>query len=130
MSSNSKHFLQKNIQIRDSIIKETRNLIISNNLSGLMNNQKWINVFEWIEINRVEFEIKTLLFSNISNTKINKIFELDEKSLLLDNSGNFIDFLEIEFIKLEKTPQTIEALNCFNIEFIEENNKLKIQGYR
>ena len=93
-----------------------------------MNNQKWYRIFEWIEQNNSEFELKTLLSSDIK--KSNVILELENSSILIDNSGNFIDFLELEQLTLKNTAVLKAQLNKLNVGFIEQSDEIEIKGYR
>ncbi|MGB1248176.1 MAG: hypothetical protein ACPG4Z_04775, partial [Chitinophagales bacterium] len=86
---------------RNSRIKETRNFIIENTSSSILNNQKWYKIFDWIEKHSMEFTLKTLL--SLDEKKYNFIFELEESSILLNNSGDFFDFLELETLTLKST---------------------------
>lgn len=120
-------FLRKK-EKRDSRIKETRNFILKHTSGSLMNNQKWYRVFELVEQNHSEFELKTLLSSDIKIS--NNILELENNSVLIDNSGNFIDFLELEKLTLKSTPELETQLKELNVDFTEQLGKIEINGYR
>jgi hypothetical protein len=120
-------FLRKK-QKRDSRIKETRNFILKHTSRSLMNNQKWYRVFELVEQNHSEFELKTLLSSDIKIS--NNILELENNSVLIDNSGNFIDFLELEKLTLKSTSELETQLKELNVDFTEQSGKIEISGYR
>ena len=128
MTKKSELYHLRSKEKRDYRIKETRNLILKKNYGSLLNNQKWYRIFEWIEQHNYEFELKTLLSSDIK--KANDILELEQSSILIDNSGNFIEFLELEQLILNKTSELKSELKNLNIEFYEELNKIIIQGYR
>jgi len=113
---------------RDSRIKETRNFIFKNTSSSLLNNQKWYLIFEWIEKNNSDFELKTLLSSDFRKSK--NILELENNSLLIDNSGDFIDFLELETLILKNSKNIKSELDRLNVEFVELPNQIEINGYR
>jgi hypothetical protein len=113
---------------RDSRIKETRNFILKHTSGSLMNNQKWYRVFELVEQNQSEFELKTLLSSDIKIS--NNILELENNSVLIDNSGNFIDFLELEKLTLKSTSELETQLKELNVDFTEQSDKIEINGYR
>ncbi len=115
-------------EIQDSRIKETQNFIRSKSLSSLMNNHKWFQIFELIEKHQFEFELKTLLSSKIR--KNDSILELEKSSILIDNSGEFIEFLELEQIVVKSTLEFKSELDKLNVDFYEEMNNIKIQGYR
>ena len=128
MTKKSKLYHLRSKEKRDSQLKQTKSLILKKNYVGLLNNQKWYRVFEWIEQNNSEFELKTLLSSSLK--KGTDIFELEQSSILIDNTGNFIEFFELEKIIIHKTPEIKYELNMLNIEFYEELDKIIIQGYR
>jgi hypothetical protein len=113
---------------RDSRIKQTRKFILENTTPSLLNNHKWYKIFELVEQYCSEFELKILLSSELKNS--NQIYELEQSSILVDNSGDFIEFLELEELTLENSPELNAELKKLNIEFLEESNKLTIQGYR
>ena len=113
---------------RDSRIKETRNFILKHTSGSLMNNQKWYRVFELVEQNHSEFELKTLLSSDIKIS--NNILELEKNSVLIDNSGNFIDFLELEKLTLKSTSELETQLKELKVDFTEQSGKIEINGYR
>ena len=93
-----------------------------------MNNQKWYQVFELVEQNHSEFELKTLLSSDIKVS--NNILELENNSVLIDNSGDFIDFLELEKLILKSTSELGTKLKELNVDFTEQSGKIEINGYR
>ena len=128
MTKKSKTYHLRNKEKRDSRIKETLNFILEKNYGSLLNNQKWFRIFEWIEQNNSEFELKTLLTSDIK--KVNDIFELEHNSILIDYSGNFIEFLELEKLILNSRSELKTELKKLNIEFYEELNTIIIEGYR
>lgn len=128
MTKKSELYQLRHKEIRDSRIKETRNLIISKSFSSLMNNQKWYRIFEWIEQHQSEFKLKTLFSSK--NIKIDQINELEKSSVLIDNSGDFIEFLELEQIILKNTAELRVELKKQNVEFIEQDDFIEINGYR
>ncbi|SEA79486.1 hypothetical protein [Psychroflexus halocasei] len=93
-----------------------------------MNNQKWYRVFELVEENHSEFELKTLLSSDIKVS--NDILELENNSVLIDNSGDFIEFLELEKLTLKTTSELEIQLKKLNVDFTEQSDKIEINGYR
>lgn len=127
MQKSELHILREK-EKRDSRIKETRNFILKNSAVSLMNNQKWFQVFELIEQKCSEFELKTLLSSDVIIS--NHILELENNSVLIDNSGDFIDFLELEKLTLKSTLKLKVQLKKLNIEFTEHSEKIDINGYR
>lgn len=128
MTKKSEQYQIRKKEIRDSRIKETRNFIRSKSFSSLMNNHKWFQIFELIEEHQSEFELKTLLSSEIR--KADSIHELEKSSILIDNSGEFIEFLELEQIVVKRTLELKSELDKLNVDFYEEMNNIKIQGYR
>jgi len=128
VTKKAKLYSLRNKEKRDSRIKGTRNFILKYTTGSLMNNQKWYRIFEWIEQNNSEFELKTLLSSDIK--KSNVILELENSSILIDNSGNFIDFLELEQLTLKNTAVLKAQLNKLNVGFIEQSDEIEIKGYR
>ena len=90
----------------------------------MLNNQKWYRIFEFIEQNKFEFELKTLLSPDFK--KSNHILELEKSSILIDNSGDFIEFLELEQLILNNTLEVKVELENLNIEFIVELDKIII----
>lgn len=128
MTKKSKLYHLRSKEKRDSKLKQTKSLILEKNYVSLLNNQKWYQIFECIEQNNSEFELKTLL--SYSLKKVTAIFELEQSSILVDNTGNFIEFFELEKIIINKTPEIRYELNMLNIELYEELDKIIIQGYR
>jgi hypothetical protein len=128
MTKKSELYQIKEKEIRDSRIKETQNFIRSKSFSTLMNNHKWFRIFELIEEHQAEFELKTLLSAKIR--KVKSIIELEKSSILIDNSGEFIEFLELEQITLKNTSELKYRLDKLNADFYEELDAIRIQGYR
>lgn len=85
---------------RLSRIKQTRELIQAKGLSGLFNNTKWVEVFEWIDDSRMPFDIKLLSEDKIRHYDF--IRELETTSVLIDDTGVFIEFFEIELLKFKR----------------------------
>lgn len=128
MTKKSESYQVRDKEKRESRIKETRNLILSKSYSSLMNNQKWYRVFELIEQHYYEFELKTLLSSETKKT--DQILELEKSSILIDNSSDFIEFLELEQLILKSTSELKAELEKLNMEFFEQADFIKIYGYR
>jgi len=128
MTKKSELYLLRNKKKRDSRIKETQNFIRSKSFSSLMNNYKWFQIFELIEEHQSKFELKTLLSSEIR--KADSILELEKSSILIDNSGEFIEFLELEQIVVKSTLQLKSELDKLNADFHEDLDNITIQGYR
>ena len=117
----------RNIEKRESRIKVSKSLILSQTSESLMNNQKWFRVFEWLETSGANFELKTLLSE--SKRKVNQIYELENTSILIDNSGDFIEFLEIEKLYIDLKKELKSFLDNQNIKFHEVSNQIIIFGY-
>jgi len=128
MTRKSELYHLRSKEKRDSRIKETRNFILEKTNGSLLNNQKWYRIFEWIEQHQSEFELKTLVSSEYK--KADHIFELEKSSILIDNSGDFIEFLELEQLILKNTSELKTELEKLNVEFFEQADFIKINGYR
>jgi hypothetical protein len=93
-----------------------------------LNNTKWSKIFEWIEDSRLEFEIKLLSETNPRHCDFIK--ELADNSVLVDNSGDFVEFLEIESLTLKRGKKSIEFLDSLGVEYLDKADNLMIAGYR
>jgi predicted TIM-barrel fold metal-dependent hydrolase len=112
----------------NSRIRDTRDFILNHTKGSLLNNQKWNQIFQSIEMMGFEFEIKTLLSTDIVSSK--SILELEEKHILVNHSGNFIKFLEIEKLILDDSSELRSEFDKLNVEFFTESEKIIINGYR
>lgn len=117
-----------NQEKRLSRLKITKNLILSDSITGLLKNQKWIKIFEIIDIHRADFEIKTLLSENYIGCSF--IRELEKTSLLIDDSGDFIEFFEIYRLKTKKTNELITLFDKIKVKYIDLNDLIEIEGYK
>lgn len=117
-----------NQEKRLSRLKITKNLILSDSITGLLNNQKWIKIFEIIDIHRAGFEIKTLLSENYIGCSF--IREPEKTSLLIDDSGDFIEFFEIYRLKTKKTNELITLFDKIKVKYIDLNDLIEIEGYK
>jgi hypothetical protein len=115
-------------QRRQSRIKQTKDLILAERLSGLLNNTKWHEIFEWIEESRTEFEIK--LLSETEPLHSDFIRELEDSSVLVDDKGGFVEFLEIESVTIKNDKKSIEYLDNLRVEYTAHADDLTILGYR
>ncbi|HPE56461.1 MAG TPA: hypothetical protein P5514_01335 [Bacteroidales bacterium] len=111
-----------------SRIKTTKAFIVSNNLTGLLNNQKWFNLFEFIEDCNLSFQMKLLNSDEIIH--IAQIFELEKTAILIDLKGNFVIFLEIEKISIPRSVDIHDFLSQKKFEFNPLENVIEIIGYR
>jgi hypothetical protein len=118
---------QREQEKRLSRLKITQHLILNNSFTGLLNNQKWLRIFEVLDINQIEFEIKTLLSENYK--KCSFIRELENTSLLIDDTGDFIEFLEIDRLKTRKVNQLTTLMDETKIRYIDRNELVEIEGY-
>ncbi len=124
----AKNTNQRRIERRQSRLKQTRQLIVSRSIYGLLNNQKWLTFFEWLEDQRFVFKVNTLL--NDEWLKCDWIRELGHSSVLIDDHGDFIEFFEIKSLKTKKSLQLLDFLREKNIEFQEHQEVIEILGYR
>jgi len=113
---------------RQSRIKQTTELIRTAGLSGLFNNIKWFEIFEWIEESRMVFDIKLLSEDKLRHCDF--IRELEDTSVLVDDTGDFIEFLEVELLKLKRDDKLTKHLDNLRVEYVDTNDDLIILGYR
>ena len=95
--------------------------------SGLLNNIKWYNLFECVEHYKLEFE---LVLTDSKRIISSEIFELEKQSILIDTSGNFIEYKEIQTLIHPITTVFIQDLKSLNIPYYIEENKIFINGYQ
>ncbi len=119
---------QHDLEKYESRIKQTRAYILKNNLGGLLNNHKWREIFEWLEKNQTPFTLTTLLDSTEQTCTF--IRELERDSILLDDSGQFIDFLEINKLTVSKSNSLKTFLDKLNVEFADTDKTFVIFCYR
>lgn len=127
MTKTTKTYHQRNTEKRVSRIKQTKQFILENTSGSLMNNHKWYKILEWIELSDSKFQIKTLLSND--RIEIDNIFELEKNSILVDSSGDFIDFMEIEVVKLNCDSELLKLLDKQNIQYSISDNQITIAGY-
>ncbi len=113
---------------RDSRLKLTKQHILSNSLSGILNNQKWQKLFEWLDERRTVFKV-TFLLSKVEMS-CDWIREIEKTSILLDDSGNFVEFYEINSVKTITSAQLIKFLELNSLDFSETDREIEIYGYR
>ena len=118
---------QRQREKRSSKLKSTKRLILNNGLTGLLNNQKWHEIFETIEWQSIPFEVKTLLADDYKSC--NDIRELESTSLLMDDSGDFIEFFEIERIRFKRKTELEFLLEELKVNFSVENGWVEVFGY-
>ena len=112
---------------RDSRIKEVKNYISNTSLSSLMNNVKWFKVLEEVEFRDVTFKMKLLL--NSETIEVDQIFELEESSILINNNGEFIEFMEIESIEVPRSIEFKSFCNRMKLLYSEKMDHIQINGY-
>jgi len=113
---------------RNSRIKEAKKVILNNNLSGILNNTKWYKLFSLLEENEIAFEV--YLITESSYRRCDLIRELEDTSILIDNSGDFIEFTEIMSVQFANTESNISLLENLNFGEYIQKGKIVIEGYR
>lgn len=114
-------------QIRQSRIKTTKKFVVSQTKASYLNNVKWRELLERVEVLRIHFYYKTLLVENWRNC--NFIRELEETAVLLDDSGDFIELLEIEAIKISHDERLMSFLEINTIHYFAQGEILVIPAY-
>ncbi|MDN5205452.1 hypothetical protein QQ008_28980 [Fulvivirgaceae bacterium BMA10] len=92
-----------------------------------MNNIKWLEVFDWLQNENISFQLKTLL--SIEQSYCDFIRELESTSILIDDSGDFTEFLEIEFVRTDSSDALLKFLLGSKISFNQTENRIQINGY-
>ena len=115
----------RNNEKRQSRIRQTRELIRKRRLSGLLNNTKWHEVFEWVASSRIQFDVKLLSENTLRHCDF--IRELESSSILIDNTGDFIEFFEIESAIFDNN--VAKYLDSLGISYIDNANQLIVPGY-
>jgi hypothetical protein len=114
-------------QKRISRVTQTRNLIVTKGLSGLLNNTKWYQIFEWIEQARISFDIK--LLSEVDSRHCSFIKELEDTSILADDKGDFVEFLEIESLTFKRDKKLVDLLDKLGAVYLSETDNITVRGY-
>ena len=117
----------RQLEIRSARIKKSQQIISKLNISGLLNNTKWLNIFKEIEGKNLNFTLK--LLSRKQSIHCKQIFELEQTNLLTDGFNDFIEFIEIEELTVSK-PIFKEFLSEHIMKSIDLNDSVLIQGYR
>lgn len=112
---------------RESRVKQTKLYILENTSASLLNNKKWHRILGKLLNEGQSFKIKLLLSDRILTCDF--IREIEVTSALFDETGNFIEYLEIEFITLNRTEEMIGFLNELNINYLESSSQITIMGY-
>lgn len=114
-------------ELRNARVKQTQNYVTDQNLTGLLNNTKWVRIFEELDSRNLPFELRLLL--NNESIFCQKILELESTSILTYGFDDFIEFLEI--LELEIPRRTLEDFLINNhIDFENSTDKLIISAYR
>ncbi|QXP58450.1 hypothetical protein [Olleya sp. HaHaR_3_96] len=108
--------------------KKAKRIILEQGYSGILNNQKWHNIFQIIENKNIIFKIKLLINSNANYCDF--IRELSESSILINDYGKFIEFREIDYIEMNKHDDILAFLNNKKTEYFMDENIIKILGYK
>lgn len=74
------------------------------------------------------FDIKLLSENKLRHCDF--IRELEDTSVLVDDTGDFVEFIEIELLKFKMDDTLTMYLDNSNIEYIVSAEDLIIQGYR
>lgn len=114
-------------QGRESRIKQTKHFIQENTSASLLNNKKWHSILEKIQEEGQSIKIKTLL-SDFSFS-CDFIREIELSSALFDDTGNFIEYFEIEYITLKRTDEMLRFLNKLNVNYSDNLDQITIIGY-
>jgi hypothetical protein len=112
----------------ESRIKQTRAYILDKNLKGQLNNQKWLAIFEWMEKHPSAFTLTTLL--NTDTQHCTFIRELGDNSILIDDPGMFIVFLEIHTLTIPTSDALSIFLDELHVPYAEFDQLIEITGYR
>lgn len=123
----SRNINQRTTEKRKSRLKATKQYLLENSISGLLNNQKWYKLFDWLHIERISFKLKFLVSKE--EIKCDWIREVENTSILIDDSGDFIEFLEIESLKIPNKEEIVEFLKTSNIHYIEAPDEIEVRGY-
>jgi hypothetical protein len=106
----------------------TKEFALINTTARLLNNHKWYSIFDRLDDINSVFELKILLSNDIKIC--HHIQELEKTSILIDDSGDYIEFLEIDRLRIKKTNELMTFLEELNVEFIEQEEYIDIEGYR
>ena len=113
---------------RSSRLKQTKQYILSNSITGILNNQKWKELFDWLDSHGIAFKLRILLSKD--EIDCDWIRELEDTSILIDDSGDFIEFYEIESIKTKYNRELIEFLKPTNFDYNNTHEEIEIYGYK
>ena len=116
------------LEKRISRIDQTKKLILNKNYSGTLNNRKWIRIFSYLQDHNIKFKIATLTGKQL---EVDFIRELADTSILIDDSGDFIEFLEIDQLIVNKKDEgLLSMLHNRNIEYQQEDSFILIEAYK
>ncbi|MCH2230808.1 MAG: hypothetical protein MK105_10730 [Crocinitomicaceae bacterium] len=128
---------RKNLKVieRDYRLQSTKDILREQQLTGLLNNSKWLAIFETIQGLNCRFRIKLLTDTEvtISNSWSQEIIELEKHEFLSENYEDygFIEFKEIQRIDIELVKFSEELKKEFEaLGDVEVNeNMISIYGY-
>ncbi|QNR23907.1 hypothetical protein [Croceimicrobium hydrocarbonivorans] len=127
-SKSAKLKTKLNIEKRAARIKQAKDLIHQKSKSSLMNNVKWHALFEILAFREVPFQLKRINGSDLKACSF--IRELESSALLIDDSGDFTEFLEIEEVLFAKDSDLITELESIGVFFEFRDQQICIPGYQ
>lgn len=114
-------------QERNSRIEQTKRYIFEETSTSLLNNKKWHSILDKTQNEGQSCKIKLLLSDRILMCDF--IREVEMTSALFDDTGNFVEFLEIEYITINTTENMLSFLNGLKVNFSENLGEITIMGY-
>lgn len=127
-SKSAKLKAKLNIEKRAARIKQAKDLIHQKSKSSLMNNVKWQALFEILGFREVPFHMKRIIGSDLKACSF--IRELESSAILIDDSGDFTEFLEIEEVLFAKDPELIPELESIRVFYELRDPQICIPGYQ
>ena len=112
---------------RQSRVKATKKVLDVQGGSAYFNNVKWSQLFELIENINCPFTYKTVLEEGFRSCSF--VRELAHSSALLDDTGDFIEFLEIQKLRIGKNEKVVAYLNEKKIFYESIDDDLIIYAY-
>lgn len=108
-------------------LEKVKALISHKGYNRILDDQKWFSIFEIIDNKRIVFKIKLIIDSDTFYCDF--IRELDKHCVLVDDSGRFIKYFEIEYIGINQDRAMIDFLENQKIEYSFDGRMIKISGY-
>jgi len=127
-SKSTKLKTKLNIDKRAARIKQAKVLIHQKSKSSLMNNVKWQALFEILEFREVPFHLKRINGYDLKACSF--IRELESSAILIDDSGDFTEFLEIEEVLIAKDLDLITELESIGVYHELRDQQICILGYQ